>query len=268
MSRSLRNDRHGVASTVATLFTLLIVLVFINLALLAPLPNRQYDAEWETSHKVLESFGQLRSFLAGPQVEGSEYTIPIPLGTYPASPLGATSPGTLALNVSEAGPSFSFRFVPNFFRANVAKIDQDVILLMDSSGSMQWNDPQRLRISGAKEYIGQLTRPDRVAIVDFDSVARFTLANVGGPIMHLYSVGHNGFPDYAQAQSELDTIDANGGTNFGDAIRIANDEFRSYGDPKHAKVMILLTDGQNNFPWQNALALSEAQRAKPLNVTF
>ncbi len=268
MPQGAPRDDTGVASTIATLFTLLIALVFIEAAMIAPIPRQQYDAEWTTSQEALEAFGMLRALLAGPATRGSMFTVPIKLGTYPVSPIAGGSPGRLEMDTSVPGPTISFRFVPNFHRAQVTKVDQDVILLMDSSGSMVWNDPLRQRISGAKEYVGQLRRPDRVAIVDFDSVARFTWANVGGPVHHLFAAGHDGNPDYSEAQSDLNTIDSRGGTNFGDAIRIANDEFVAYGNPKHAWIMILLTDGQNSQRWMNDLARAQAQRAKALGAVI
>src|SRR5436309_13552674 len=96
----------------------------------------------------------------------------------------------------------------------ITHVDQDVILAIDSSGSMQQNDPSRLRITAAKEYIGRLTRPDRVASVDFDSVALLTRTNVGGPAHHLFWADHNGIPEYTGAQADLDPIDQAGSTHF------------------------------------------------------
>ena len=45
----LRKDSEGVASTVATMFTLLVVLMFLQLTIVAVLPAQEYSAEWATS---------------------------------------------------------------------------------------------------------------------------------------------------------------------------------------------------------------------------
>src|SRR5439155_995922 len=123
----------------------------------------------------------------------------------------------------------------------------------------------------AKEYIGRLTRPDRVASVDFDSVARLTRTNVGGPAHHLFSAYNNGIPDYTDAQADLDTIDQAGSTNFGAARFVANNELISFGIRSHAWAIILLTDGDNtccpNKAGGDAQARLEAARAKANNIT-
>lgn len=269
MKRILKRDRTGVASTVATIFVILIVLLLMFGTIYAVIPQQQYDAEFATSREALEAFQRLRALSSGPVVPGARFSVVVPLGTPAVSPFAAASPGTLTFEASAAsGVTASVTFVPHFNQGRVTRVDQDVILLMDSSGSMVWNDPQRLRISGAKEYVGQLAYPDRVAIVDFDGDAVFTRVNVGGPPHLLGSVGHNGLPDYSDPQADLDTIDQSGSTNFGDAIRIANDEFITHGDGFHEFVMILLTDGENNFAWQDDLARAEAGRAKANGITI
>src|SRR5207237_616262 len=80
--------------------------------------------------------------------------------------------------------------------------------------------------------------------IDFDDNAAFTRANIGGPA-HLLNYPPNGEMMYVSPQADLTTIDSSGSTNFGVAIKIANDEFVAHGDPTHAKNLILLTDGQN-----------------------
>src|SRR3989454_5929146 len=136
---------------------------------------------------------------------------------------------------------------------------------------MNQNDPGRLRIQAAKDYIGRLTRPDRVARVDFDSVAHLTLQNIGGPAHHLFSTYNNGIPDYSGAQTDLNSIDQSGSTNFGAALFVANNELISYGVRGKAWVIILLTDGQNtccpNQAAGDAQARLEAARAKANNIT-
>lgn len=276
----MRKDQRGVASTVGTMLSLLVVLLFIQLAVLAPIPRQLYEAEWKTSQEALEAYGFLRSTLTGPMPTGGSISVRFPSGTPAVSPLASPSGGRLAFDAAATGPTMSFKFVPSFLQAEVTKLNQDVILLIDSSGSMgsssctpgssNCNDPWGLRICGAQEYVANLRYPDRVAIIDFDGTARLVRTN-----HHLNNAGHDGRPDFADPRTDLGTIAPcnqrygnSGWTNFGDAIRIANDEFNQYGDLDHVYVMILLTDGQNNQPWQDTMAQREARRARALGITI
>jgi len=269
----LREDSEAVASTVATLFTLLAVVLFLQAAIVAVVPAKQYEAERTTSIAAISAFDLLRSTASGAAFPGGQVTVTLPIGTAAVSPFAAPSPGDLRFNMGDStNANISVSYVPTIHDSHVSKVDQDIILAIDSSGSMNQNDPNRLRISGAKEYVGRLSRPDRVASVDFDSVARLTRANVGGPAHHLYSTYNNGLPDYSGAQADLDTIDAAGTTNFGAAIQVSNDELITYGLPNRAWVIILLTDGYNtccpNQAGGDALAIAEAGRAKANNITI
>lgn len=269
MRRGLRPDAGGVASTVATLLALVVVVLFMAATIVAVAPKQQHDAEYATSIAALRAFELLRAMSAGPALKDSHFSATIPLGTPAVSPFTGPGDGTLVFSENDAsGGTVSFRFVPKVHEGRVTKLDQDVILIIDSSGSMRWNDPQRLRIAGAQEYIGRLSFPDRVAVVDFDGSARLTKANVRGDAHHLWSSGHTGTPDYSEAQSDVATIDSSGFTNIGDAIRVANDELLANGDPKRAWVEILLTDGQNNYRWQDDLTRQQAQRAKASGITI
>jgi uncharacterized protein YegL len=127
--------------------------------------------------------------------------------------------------------------------AQTAAFPQDVIFCIDSSGSMQTNDPQGLRKDAAKSYVDDMRIPDRGAVVDFDSVA--TLIN---PLSS----------DYVQIKNDIDTIDDAGGTAIGAALHEANDELINNGDPTHLWIIILLTDGMTG---DETLCYSEAQRA-------
>src|SRR5437899_1705411 len=181
----LREDSEAVASTVATLFTLLAVVLFLQAAIVAVVPAKQYGAERTTSIAAISAFDMLRSTASGAVFPGGQVTVTLPIGTAAVSPFAAPSPGDLRFNMGDSTrANISVSYVPTIHDSRVSKVDQDIILAIDSSGSMNQNDPNRLRISGAKEYVGRLSRPDRVASVDFDSVARLTRANVGGPAHH------------------------------------------------------------------------------------
>src|SRR2546425_818124 len=82
---------------------------------------------------------------------------------------------------------------------------------------------------------------------------------------------NTGIPDYSGAQTDLNSIDQSGSTNFGAALFVANNELISYGVRGKAWVIILLTDGQNtccpNQAAGDAQARLEAARAKANNIT-
>jgi hypothetical protein len=269
MTAELKQDEEGVASTLATLLCLVIALLFIQSAIVAVAPRQQKDAEYTTSLAAIDAFAQLRATAVGPLLPNMQFSVSIPVGTPAASPFSTATDGSLTFDASgSSSTTISFNFVPHFKQGHVTKVDQDILIVMDSSGSMQQNDPGRLRITGAQEYIGRLTYPDRVAIVDFDYNHHLTLANVGGEAHHLYSLGHNGQPDYSDAQNDLNSIDSSGNTNIGGGIQVANDELINNGNPNHAWVEIVLTDGQNNYRWEDDLTRSEAQRAVANNITI
>ncbi len=265
----LREDSEGVASTVATLFSLLVIVLFLQAAIVAVVPAKQYEAERTTSRAAIAAFDMLRSAASGAVFPGGQVTVTIPLGTPAVSPFSSPSVGDLRFNMGDAtNANISVSYVPTIHDSRVSKVDQDIILAIDGSGSMSQNDPNRLRIQGGKDYIGRLSRPDRVASVAFTGTAYLIRTNVGGPAHHLFSPYNNGLPDYSGAQSDLDTIGQTDGTNFGAALQLANNELITYGLPNRAWVVILLTDGFNNFAWQDALALAEAGRAKANNITI
>ena len=283
MVSSLRRDTSGVASTVATMLSLLVILLFMSIALVDIIPRAQNDAEFATTESAISSFEQIRglsqgsAFATGPNTIMPATTVPIPLGTQAVSPLQAASTGTLTFDPTAAGSSILFQFVPHFNSQAITHIDQDIVLAIDSSGSMTTNDPQRLRVSGAKEYIGRLSCPDHVAIVDFDTDAHLTKENTNpaGPQHHLTMVSHNCFPNFDEAKTDVDTIDAAGSTRIDEGLRVSLNELLGYGDARRARVVILLTDGQNSPPGGSGLTQAQldentriqARRARDHGIT-
>lgn len=108
----------------------------------------------------------------------------------------------------------------------------DVALVLDSSGSMISNDPQGFRRTAAKRFIDALIPGDQVAVVDFDASARLLQ-----PLT----------TDVAAAKRAVDLIDSSGGTDIGAGVRVANTELIGRGDPTHARIQILLTDGEGAY---------------------
>ena len=276
--RPLRRDNRGIASTVATMLSLLVMLLFLDLAIVEIIPRQQNDAEFATTQSAISSFQLIHGLAQGAVISGGDsmgspgLTVAVPLGTLGVSPLQAPTTGTLTFDPSVSTAQMWFTFVPHFRRGEVSHVDQDIVLAIDSSGSMAQNDPQRLRISGAKEYIGRLSCPDHVATVDFDNDAWLVRQNVGGAPHHLTGVSNNCFPNFDAAKADVDTIDQSGSTNYGAALLVANNELLGYGDKNRARVIILLTDGQNtccpNQQGGDTLAQAQARRARDNGIVI
>ena len=126
-----------------------------------------------------------------------------------------------------------------------AKLPLDVMLAIDSSGSMSTNDPTRLRVSASKAFVDRLRPIDQVGVVDFDSSAYLT-----SPLA----------TKSAGTLAALDAIDASGGTNLGAGIRASLDEIERAGAADHNKAIVFITDGEG--PYDSSLT----QRAINLGV--
>lgn len=136
-------------------------------------------------------------------------------------------------------------------------------LAIDSSGSMSWNDPDRLRVAAAQSFISGLTsnefsdpsKPhDRAAVIDFDDDA-VTLQ----PLTE----------ELGDAKKAVELVDEDGGTNIGAGLSAALDQlprnprldFALDGARSYSKVAILLTDGDGEYdPALTDRAKSESVR--------
>jgi len=126
-------------------------------------------------------------------------------------------------------------------RASVTtgKVDQDVLFLIDSSGSMVWNDPGRDRLTASKGYVDRLSPDDRAAVIDFDLDAFLV------PDPDTRNPGDHLSLDYANVKTNIGRVDSSGGTAFSPAFRIANKEFDRFGNDAHTWVILFLTDAES-----------------------
>jgi len=53
--------------------------------------------------------------------------------------------------------------------------------------------------------------------------------------------------DLDAVNSSINRLDASGGTNIGAGMSVANSHLINSGDPEHAWMVILLTDGQGSY---------------------
>ncbi|RLI82204.1 hypothetical protein DRP04_04485 [Archaeoglobales archaeon] len=114
-------------------------------------------------------------------------------------------------------------------------INVDVALVIDSSGSMSWNDPNDLRKSAAKYFVDLLGIGDWVAVVDFDEdvVVWKHLTNITSPAVK------------NEIKAAIDKVDSSGMTNIGGGLLYGFNELNSK-QTGNRKAAILLTDGFHN----------------------
>ena len=118
----------------------------------------------------------------------------------------------------------------------------DVVFAIDSSGSMDTNDPSDIRKLAATSFVDKLREEDRSAIVDFDSSAR-TLVELT--------------TDKTKVKYAISQIDSYGGTNLYRGLQKAVDELNTNGDSEHERYIIFLTDGDGSWS-ESALASAKA----------
>ena len=109
----------------------------------------------------------------------------------------------------------------------------DVVLVLDSSGSMKQSDPKRMRVEAAKMFVTLLDEKDRVAIVSFSGKAE-TKANL---------LSLNTIKNEKQLLKTIENISASGAhTNIHDALN------EGYGLLKRSKrkekILVLMSDGK------------------------
>jgi Mg-chelatase subunit ChlD len=123
----------------------------------------------------------------------------------------------------------------------------DIALVLDSSGSMATNDPERLRVQSAKNFVDSLTPNDRGAVVLFTDTGRLAQG-----LTH----------DQTALKAALDTAGSNGGTSLTAGVRTALDALDAAASPSPLRSVILLTDGEGAYD----SALSERARSSRVSI--
>lgn len=120
----------------------------------------------------------------------------------------------------------------------------DVVLVMDTSGSMAWDDsghnPSRYETSrleeaqaAAKDFVGQMNfQNDRVGLVEFASDA---------------DVVQDLTDDQNAVDTKIDRFRADGATNMREALYLAIKELKTDGRSDAVKAVVLMSDGEWNY---------------------
>lgn len=129
-----------------------------------------------------------------------------------------------------------------------------VVLIIDSSGSMTLNDPQRLRVEAAKAFIDAAQPGDEIGVVDFADDARLLAA-----VTLIQSAA-----DRNALKAAVDGVRASGSTNINAALNMG---FAALSDAgvTGGGAAILLTDGAHNVdPYDDNSHLQYAARDWPI----
>lgn len=112
----------------------------------------------------------------------------------------------------------------------------DVMLVLDSSGSMKRNDPSNLRIEAAKLFVSLLPYGCRVGVIDFSDQAR--VIHAPGEIFNEQ--------DRIALLSSIDTLGSEGqNTDILAGLKLARAQQAQASSANRRAVIILVTDGRH-----------------------
>jgi len=117
----------------------------------------------------------------------------------------------------------------------------DVILVVDTSGSMKTNDPENIRISAAKLFVDMSSEGDRIGIVSMSGEDHTQVIAPLTPIGTWLGGVDRGREALKEALEELSTP-IPGGTFMGAALRYAY-EMLDKTEPGRRQFVVFLTDG-------------------------
>ena len=128
--------------------------------------------------------------------------------------------------------------------------------VIDSSGSMQWNDKNNYRIDKAKEIVDLLESDDRSMVIHFDDGAK------------LFTSKQDPFTvDKEAVKTVLGKIPAYGGTKSSAGLALAINYYENFSEDRQ-KIMILLIDGENNETSQDERAKELSEEARDKNIVI
>lgn len=114
---------------------------------------------------------------------------------------------------------------------------RDVYMLIDRSGSMEWNDPNNDRLSAVNRLVETFNPHDRVEIIIFDHEAEVA--------QELTYVKDSAVKD--QIAAYLSQIAPRGGTDFNTVLSLTHERITQHAQQKNEPVVILLSDGESDM---------------------
>ncbi|MEJ8302905.1 vWA domain-containing protein [Saccharibacillus sacchari] len=148
-----------------------------------------------------------------------------------------------------------FEFVYELDLGGVKKIN-DIVLVIDNSGSMIDTDPQNERFTAAKELIARMDAEKRVAVFTFDDVPQL--------VQPLTPVATDS--EKQQVYAKIDAIEETEfSTNIDQALTATMEHIRDKGNANSGAMVILLSDGIADVNLDNILSSYQSQRV-PINA--
>lgn len=144
---------------------------------------------------------------------------------------------TTEKTVTETGTDTANLYIEVTGAGTVQYTTADVVFSIDSSGSMAATDPTGLTKTASKNFVDQMdSAKDQAGVVSWDDDVDFVQ-----PLTN----------DFTLAKSQIDSIDASGGTELDAGLIAANGLLDSGGRSGVSHVIIFLTDGDGFYSPHN-----------------
>lgn len=206
----------------------------------------------------------------GSNQDGSDEAVLI-TETYPHVEIQKSATPLSGIWVNGSGPSYTPQettitlTVWGAGMTQFIRYPQDIVFCIDSSASMNNNDPFGRALEAAKNYVDNMTTPDRAAVVNFNDYSYLVDGQAGdpgnndpNPFDSPPRVVPNLSNDYEAIKANIDECAAvpNGWTAIGASLENAVLQLQSRGLKDHVQAIILLTDG---LAWDPTLAVAQAE---------
>lgn len=247
-------------------------------------PNLQLEFQWEDSKRTGNQALFLNEYTL--VIYREDFTIAFKKAMSPATATSYTLSQADITTIKNAIGTYSGDFIAVIFGANTPTTGDGIIktgpyasngvrlsrggryvpIVVDSSGSMSWNDPSDLRIEAAKEICNRLVSAakaqqqklvaDLAAGVDFDDAIR----------------GVQDFIDPPSLIPFLETIDSSGNTRIDLGIYKGVELLEAAGAAgagiEYHSAIFLFTDGENNAGPGPVITAIEAAWARGVRVHY
>jgi Ca-activated chloride channel family protein len=115
----------------------------------------------------------------------------------------------------------------------LVKKQADVVLLIDTSGSMRDDDKIVQAREAAKAFLQDQAATNKIGLLQFNSSVDITV-----PMAEMES-------NRADIEAAIDQLEARGNTSLNDAIIAAVEKLQTSSDPDRIQAIVLLSDGQD-----------------------